>query len=152
MYIQKKYINCTSDDFSDEIAEILILIKDINYSPETEYLARLKSLIIDIFSDAGFVLDPNIDYRRLTITGKKDDIGLSVQTGNISRFYADLLKLQWFFDNNRISKSIYFCLTKNAASRSYSGNLANFERATDETLLFAKSINIPILFIGMDFE
>ncbi|MFQ6321494.1 BglII/BstYI family type II restriction endonuclease [Bacillus halotolerans] len=85
----------------------------------------------------------------ITITSMKDNVGLCIQTGNVGRFYADILKLQTLYLNGRAEAGIYILPTKQAAVI-MGENLANFERFVEELDLYKKIITMPIHVIGID--
>lgn len=85
----------------------------------------------------------------ITITSMKDNVGLCLQTGNVGRFYADMLKLQTLYLNGKIDSGIVIIPTNNAA-KIMGGNLANYERFIRELDLYKKIITIPIHVIGIE--
>ncbi|RUL47227.1 BglII/BstYI family type II restriction endonuclease [Lysinibacillus antri] len=86
---------------------------------------------------------------KITITSMKDNVGLCLQTGNVGRFYADMLKLQTLYLNGKIDSGIVIIPTNNAA-KIMGGNLANYERFIRELDLYKKIITIPIHVIGIE--
>jgi restriction endonuclease BglII len=85
---------------------------------------------------------------KISITSRKGDIGLCVQTGNMSRFYADLLKLEYLFNEGIIRAAVYVVPVKQLAKH-WGENIANFERLTNEVRIFSKIIHTPLLMIGI---
>lgn len=79
----------------------------------------------------------------------KDSVGLCLQTGNVGRFYADMLKLQTLYLNGKIESGIVI-LPTNHAAKLMGDNLANFERFIRELNLYKKIITIPIHVIGIE--
>ena len=89
---------------------------------------------------------------KITINAIKNDVGLCVQTGNVARMYADLLKLQSLYRNKTIRAAIYIVPQKDCA-KTIGQNVANFERLQNElTNVFNKVITIPLLVIGFNNE
>lgn len=84
----------------------------------------------------------------ISITSHKDDVGLCFQTGNMGRFYADLLKLEFLYSEQRI-KAAFYILPNNALSKVWSANIANFERLKNEVSIFAKILHTPLYIIGI---
>ncbi len=81
---------------------------------------------------------------RITIASWKNDVGLCVQTGgNMSRMYADLLKLQKLFMENRLKVGAFILPTAPAA-RALGENLANADRLEAELKIFRNVIYMPI--------
>ncbi len=85
---------------------------------------------------------------RISITSKKGETGLCLQTGNMSRFYADLLKLEFLFQEQLIHGAVYILPDRHLA-RAWGQNIANFERFTNEVSIFAQIINTPLLILGL---
>jgi hypothetical protein len=86
---------------------------------------------------------------KIDITSVKSSTGLCIQTGNMSRFYADILKLQTLFAEDKINASI--CIVpKRSFAKSFGQNIVNFERFVREIDIFKKTITVPILIYGID--
>lgn len=84
----------------------------------------------------------------ITVTSKKGKMALCLQTGNMARFYADLLKLQSQFLDGKIEVAIYI-LPMQAAAKKLGDNIAQFERFTREIdTVFYKVITVPIIVLG----
>lgn len=86
---------------------------------------------------------------QLEITAKKNSMGFQIQTGNVSRYAYDLLKMQTVFMSEQISCA---CLAVPSASaaREIGGNLANSSRIIEELRTFSKFINVPLLVLAFD--
>ncbi|KKE78273.1 hypothetical protein WH51_13375 [Bacilli bacterium VT-13-104] len=113
---------------------------------------ELRTEVIDILRLNGWSNEVKISTESdITITSIKNDIGLCLQTGNISRVYADLLKLQTLFLDGKIYSAIYITPTKEAALK-MGDNIANLERITQELHIFNYVITIPIIIIGIEGE
>ena len=85
---------------------------------------------------------------RISITSQKNELALCIQTGNMSRFYADLLKLEFLFKAGRIHAAFYIIPEKRLAV-AWGQNIAQFERFTNELKIFSQIINTPLLIIGI---
>jgi len=88
---------------------------------------------------------------QISITGILNDTALCVQLGNVSRYYADLLKLQFLYQSKKCSQSIYILPTYSFA-KLLGSNISNFDRLTKELKIFKKIITIPILVLGFEIE
>jgi hypothetical protein len=87
--------------------------------------------------------------RGLTLTAKKGNTALCLQTGNMARFYADLMKLQAQFVDGKIDSAVYILPTVDMA-RIMGSNMANYERLVDElTSTFRNVITVPIAIYGL---
>lgn len=90
-----------------------------------------------------------IDQRsKISITSMLDHTGMCLQTGNMSRFYADLLKLETLYRKKLIIGAIYIIPTKEFAKK-LSGNVANFERLVEELQIFEATLTIPLVVFGI---
>lgn len=93
---------------------------------------------------------------KITISGQKSDIGLAIQFGNISRIYADLLKLQSLYLDAKLRGAVVIvpALTF-LVSLSKSGgtdNRCNLSRIKRELPIYSLVITMPIAFYGIDRE
>lgn len=80
----------------------------------------------------------------ITIASLKDGVGLCMQTGgNMSRMYADLLKLQKLYLEDAISAGAII-LPTSKASRDLGDNIANADRLAAELKIFRRVIHMPI--------
>lgn len=70
-----------------------------------------------------------------------------MQTGNVSRVYADLMKLQTLFVNGRIKAGIIIVATTDCA-RQYTCNAATYERLVRELEIFSQVITMPLVIVG----
>lgn len=90
---------------------------------------------------------------RITISGMKGDIGLALQFGNVSRIYADLLKLQCLFLDGKIRGGVVILPQRRLlSSLSRSGgtdNRCHIERIMRELPIFALVVTVPITFYGV---
>lgn len=128
-----------------ERAEIESVLEACAIEPTRGAATKLRSEIVRRlgclgWSDAFQVAPPS----RITITSWKNDVGLCVQTGgNMSRMYADLLKLQNLYMENRVKVGAFILPTAPAA-KEIGDNVANADRLEAELVIFRKVINIPI--------
>ena len=87
-------------------------------------------------------------YSKISITSIFDNIGLCVQTGNVARVYADMLKLQTLYTDEKISAGILILPVKECAD-AFGQNVANYERFLRElSYVFSKVITVPLLIVG----
>ena len=84
---------------------------------------------------------------KISITSEKGDVGLCLQTGNVSRVYADLLKLQCHYAQGRIKVGIIIVPTQRCAKQ-YTSNSATYERLIRELPIFSQVITMPIIVVG----
>ncbi|MFC6334256.1 BglII/BstYI family type II restriction endonuclease [Paenibacillus septentrionalis] len=135
---------------SEDSEPILSALKDAEFEISQGSATRLRKVILGLLFNLGWSDKTRIDSSNdITITSMKGDIALCLQTGNVSRFYADILKLQTLYIKDKASSAIYILPTKNAALRMGS-NIVNFERFVEELNLYKHTITIPILIIGVE--
>jgi hypothetical protein len=100
--------------------------------------------------EAGWALDPRVHANyRLDINGMKNRVGLTLQTGNITRAFYDLMKFEVMHKNDRIDAAALIVPTSGAAG-ALGSNIANFTRVTNELNLFRHIITIPCMVFGID--
>lgn len=104
----------------------------------------LAKLITLGWSDK-FALSAN---SQISLTSYVDNHVLCFQTGNMSRFYADLLKMQYVYKNQKARAAFYVLPSKDAA-KILGSNIANFVRFKFELDMFKDIITIPTLVIGI---
>ncbi len=92
------------------------------------------------------VLSPD---SQITITSAKNDVGLCMQTGNMARMYADLLKLQTLYLNGSI-KAAAFVLPSSPVASKLGSNIANATRLERELEIYKKVFYIPTLIFSLE--
>ena len=85
----------------------------------------------------------------ITITSAKNRIGLCLQTGNVARIYADLLKLQKLYADGSIIAGIMI-VPSAACARTIGSNLVNSTRLLKELKLFERVITTPLAIFTME--
>ena len=109
----------------------------------------LRRKILDGLKPRGWSSKVRLSHdSNISITAMNSRIALCLQTGNMGRFYSDLLKIQFLFTKNKIDSAIYVVPTKHLAQKMGS-NLANFERFVEELKLFQDVITVPMFVIGL---
>jgi len=91
------------------------------------------------------------EFSKISVTSVRDETALCFQTGNMGRFYADLLKLETLFRKNSIKAAIYLIPHKSLAKQ-LGSNIANFERFVEELKIFSVTLTIPMLVLGVASE
>ena len=89
------------------------------------------------------------NFTGVTIFSQKDDLAIQIQTGNVSRVFYDLVKLQYLFIRNKIEAAALAVPTKTGAQL-LGSNIANFERLCAELQLYDRVITVPILVIAFE--
>jgi len=134
-----------------KISDITKNLKKMDFTLLRRCTTELRSRILADLQLFGWSDRVRINARRgLTLTAMYGKTALCLQTGNMARFYADLLKLQAQYLDGKLTSAIYILPLKNGA-KLMGENLANFERLTSELQeMFTKVITIPIIIIGFD--
>ena len=110
----------------------------------------LREDILDSFFRIGWSDQIRISTdSKITITSVLHNVGLCLQTGNVSRFYADMLKLQTLYSARKIVGGIYVIPSKHEA-KNIGSNIAHFDRFVDELQVFFKIITIPMAVYGFE--
>lgn len=151
MDLEKHLHRCTPEDLKDKaVVSVLDALRDFQFPVRTGCTARLRDAILHEILATGWSSNVKVDYRsKITITAMHSEIGLCLQTGNMARFYADLLKLQLLFSKGRIRRAVYILPTKRSA-KVLGANTAQFERLVDELDIFAEVISVPMLVVGFE--
>lgn len=135
---------------SRESSTVIKALKDLEIKIESGCSKNLRDCILNLLHMQGWSSEVKLSHATaISITAIKGNYGLCLQTGNMSRFYADLLKLQYLFQKGTIIAALYILPTKHNA-KLIGSNLANFERMTRELKLFRDIITIPIFVIGIN--
>ena len=135
---------------SQKIATVVDIIKTVNIKIQRGCSSHLRKIILEELNQKGWSSLVKLSYRyQISITTINGNLGLCLQTGNMGRFYADLLKLQYLYKKGNINSAIYVLPTKRIATIMGS-NVANFERFVKELTLFSDIVTIPIFVIGLD--
>ena len=89
-------------------------------------------------------IDPAFD---LTVFSIGQDVAFQIQTGNISRAFYDLVKLQYLYNRGKIKTAI-LAVPSQTAAKNIGSNIANFNRVMNELPLFRSVITLPLTLIS----
>lgn len=129
--------------------DLLVSLKKVDFEFQLNSAKEIRTKITEVLLSLGWSDKIKIDPSSgISITALNSEVGLCLQVGNMARFYADLLKLQTLFINNKIKSAIYILPTKETSAK-MGQNIANFDRMTDELKIFEQTITLPILVIGI---
>ncbi len=130
--------------------DVCSIIKETIIQIERGKSSEIKTRVLDVLRQRGWSEEVSLSpHSGITITSQKGDVGLCFQTGNMSRMYADLMKLQALYTSGSIKTGILLVPTALSA-RVLGSNLANYERLTRELSIFERVITIPLAIIGME--
>lgn len=85
----------------------------------------------------------------ITITSVKERIGLCLQTGNIARMYADILKLQTMYLAGAIRAAI-IVVPSAPVGKMLGSNIANAGRLERELKIFRPAYSTPTLVFSLE--
>lgn len=132
---------------------VLTVIQGVDYSLGKYDIKNFKDDLLDQLKMKGWSGKVNLSTKSsISITSIWQAVGLCTQTGNMARMYADLMKLQALYMDQKIKAAIFVIPTKDCAN-SFGGNVANYSRFLNElTNIFSKVITVPMVIIGFDNE
>jgi len=138
---------------SEIVESVLSVIKRLDYSLGKYDIKHFKDDLSDQLKMNGWSGSVNLSIKSsISITSILKGIGLCTQTGNMARMYADLLKLQALYMDEKIKAAIFVIPTKQCA-KCLGSNIANYSRFLNElTNIFSKVITVPMVVIGFDNE
>lgn len=135
---------------TEEIRDAIEIVLSKLRPAAQEDTRKLRAQILGALSTKGWSDQVRISSdTKITITSSLNGVGLCLQTGNMSRFYADLLKLQTLFCKNKIKAGVYILPTKFESKR-IGSNVAHFERFVDELNVFSETLTIPLIVYGFE--
>ena len=137
-------------EVSDGVVQV---IEQLNYSLRKYDIKNFKDDLSDQLKTKGWSGQVRLSSKSsISITSILRNVGLCTQTGNMARMYADLIKLQAMYMDDKIKAAIFVLPTK-ACANSFGGNVANYDRFLNElTNIFSKVITVPMVIIGFDNE
>ena len=145
---------CGNEIIPSDITESVIsVIEGLDYSLGKYDINRFKKDLSDQLKIQGWSGKVNLSVKSsISITSILKNVGLCTQTGNMARMYADLIKLQALYMDEKIKAAIFVLPTKECAN-SFGGNVANYDRLLNElTIIFSKVITVPMVIVGFDNE
>jgi hypothetical protein len=110
----------------------------------------IRSHIRQKFEEEGWSDEVRISADHdLSVFSMKNDLAFQVQTGNVSRAFYDLLKIQYLYSCEKIEAAALAVPTTKAAQK-IGSNIAYFERIMNELNLFNRVITVPLLLISFE--
>lgn len=152
--ITNTYSHCNGDGVIPIklIAELRAIIEAYKKPLGLYKISDFKKYLLPAINKKGWSDKYYLDCTsKITITSIKGGIGLCIQTGNMARMYADLLKLQALYSRTMINGGILIIPTA-LCGRSFGGNVASYERVIKELSIFDKVITLPLLIVGFANE
>ena len=149
-YNHRSGINAVGGDLLQNVQGAL---KAVTLRVHRNCAVKMRSAILSKLGRDGWSDKVQISAKRkLTITAMHGKVALCLQTGNMARFYADLLKLQAQFLEDNVKSAVYLVPTRSCA-KVMGQNIAHFERLSAElSQEFHRVITIPMVVIGFESE
>jgi hypothetical protein len=130
--------------------EIITAISAISTKPTVGAAAKIRDAFLVNLKESGWStpvsVSPNSD---MTITSLKSEVGLCLQTGNMARMYADLMKLQAMYLDNSI-RSAAIVLPSQPLAKRLGSNIAQSKRLERELDIFKKAYHVPTLVFALE--
>lgn len=130
--------------------EIETAIKAIDVPVSKGTATKIRRQFLANLKQAGWtnklVVDPDSG---MTITTSRGPVGLCLQTGNVARMYADLMKLQTLYLNGAINVAV-FVLPSGDAAKLLGSNIAASERLKRELRVFRKTHHVPTVIYSLE--
>ncbi|MBW8042589.1 MAG: restriction endonuclease [Planctomycetes bacterium] len=134
----------------DLLTSLVDTLERISINYKYDRPPYIRESILNVLFTIGWSDKVRIDPARgITVTSMCKGVALALQTGNMARFYADLLKLQTLYKTGKANAAIFLVFTKEAAKK-LGSNLAHYERLVSELAIFKPTITIPIAVIGIE--
>ena len=136
----------------NELDSILKVLNAINPRVRKNTVTEIRDKIVEGLDVLGWSGEYRLDVMsKISVSSYKNEIGLCVQTGNVSRIYADLLKLQALYLKGNIKVGIIILPQKELAVK-LASNMASYERLIGELPIFNQVVSMPLVAIGFSVE
>ena len=130
--------------------EVEQAIASVSVIPAKGVATKIRQHFIKSIAGAGWSGEAPVSIgSKITVTSTKNKVGLCLQTGNMSRIYADLLKLQTMYLNSAI-KSAIIVLPSNPMAKKIGSNIANAKRLEREIEIFRLAYSVPTVIFSLE--
>ena len=130
--------------------EIEAAIKAITVKPGLGAATKLRDAFLTHLKSSGWSSKVAVSMNSdMTITSMKGNVGLCMQTGNMARMYADLIKLQTMYLDNAI-KSAAIVVPSQPMAALLGSNIAQATRLERELAIFKKAYHVPTLIFALE--
>ncbi|MBP5097637.1 BglII/BstYI family type II restriction endonuclease [Pseudomonas protegens] len=130
--------------------EIEAAIAAITVKPEVGAAAKIRDAFLLSLKASGWSSEVSVSRDSdMTITSLKNGVGLCLQTGNVARIYADLIKLQAMYLDNSI-RSAAIILPSHPLAKQLGSNIAQAKRLERELGIFKKAYHVPTLVFSLE--
>lgn len=130
--------------------EIEAAIKAIIVKPAPRAASKIRNAFLAHLKSSGWSSEVAVSMDSdMTITSMKDNVGLCMQTGNMARMYADLIKLQTLYLDNAI-KAAAIVVPSQPMAALLGDNIAQATRLGRELTIFRKAYHVPTLIFSLE--
>lgn len=130
--------------------EIEQAIAAITIQPAKGKATTIRDIFLKSIGANGWSAEvPVSKNSKITVTSVKSDVGLCLQTGNMARIYADLLKLQTMYINKAINSAVIVVPSKPVAAK-LGDNIANAKRLEKELEVFKHAYSVPTVVFSLE--
>jgi hypothetical protein len=130
--------------------EIVQSIKGVAIKPARGAAPKIRDAILGNLKAQGWSGKvPVAKGSDITITAMREDVGLCLQTGNMARMYADLIKLQTLYLDNAIKAAVLIVPSEPVALL-LGSNIAQAKRLERELEIFKKAYHVPTLVYALE--
>ncbi|MCY1266713.1 hypothetical protein D9M68_166000 [compost metagenome] len=146
------YIHCGGDKALAVVRrkEIAESIGAVTVKPAPGAASKIRDALLAALKIRGWSEEVAVALGSdMTITSMKGDVGLCLQTGNMARAYADLMKLQTLYLNNAI-KSAAIIVPCYETARLLGSNIAQSKRLERELEIFKKAYHVPTVIFALE--
>jgi hypothetical protein len=144
--------HCAGDDAIPKNIrqEVVKAIEAVTVTPSKGAASKIRDALLNNLLATGWSAETHISNdSEMTITSIKSKIGLCLQTGNMARMYADLLKLQKIYLDGAITAGIMLVPSQTCA-QILGDNVAHAARLERELEIFRKVIHIPMVIYSIE--
>ncbi len=129
---------------------IIDAITSVSIKPGPRTASKIRAQLISNLKTSGWSGEVKLAADSdMTITSLKDDVGLCLQTGNMSRIYADLMKLQTMYLNSHIKGAVIIVPSQETA-KLLGSNIAQAKRLERELAIFKKAYHVPTIVYALE--
>lgn len=147
-----KYSHCAGDKSvpKGHQKDIETAIASITIKPTEGSATKIRDAFLTTMKTLGWSGEvPVSKDSDMTITSRKDNVGLCLQTGNVARMYADIIKLQVLYFDSGISSAAIVVPSQEVA-KIIGKNIAQAKRLERELEIFKKAYHVPTLVYALE--
>lgn len=147
-----KYSHCAGEKHVPQShqKDIETAITGIDIKPAAGSAAKIRDWLLTSLKTLGWSGEIQVSKDSdMTITSSKNRVGLCIQTGNVARIYADIIKLQVLYFDNAITSAAIVVPSQQVA-RILGKNIAQAKRLERELQIFKKAYHVPTLVYALE--